>query len=31
MFEDRGIIPKRFNGLDSETKHIYNTNKKKFD
>ena len=34
MFEDRahrGIIPKCFNGLDSETIHPYNINKKKFD
>ena len=31
MFEDRGIIPKGFNDLDSETIHLYNVNKKKFD
>ena len=31
MFEDRGIIPKCFNGLDRETIHPYYTNKKKFD
>ena len=31
MFEDRGIIPKCLNGLDSETIHLYNVNKKKFD
>ena len=31
MFEDIGIIPKCFNGLDSETIHLYNVNKKKFD
>ena len=31
MFEDRGIIPKCSNGLDSETVHLYNVNKKKFD
>ena len=30
MFEDKGIIPKCFNGLDSETIHPYNINKKKF-
>ena len=29
MFEDRGIIPKCFNGLDSETIHLYNVNKKR--
>ena len=28
MFEDRGIIPKCFNGLDSETIHLYNVNKR---
>ena len=31
MLEDRGIIPKCFNGLDSETIHLYNVSKKKFD
>ena len=31
MFEDRGIIPKCFNCLDSKTIHLYNVNKKKFD
>ena len=31
MFEDRGIITKCFNGLDSKTIHLYNVNKKKFD
>ena len=31
MLEDRGIISKCFNGLDSETIHFYNVNKKKFD
>ena len=31
MFEDRGIIPKCFNSLDSETIHLYNVNKKQFD
>ena len=31
MFEDRGIIPKCFNGLESETIHLYIVNKKKFD
>ena len=31
MFEDRWIIPKCFNSLDSETLHLYNINKKKFD
>ena len=31
MFEDRGIIPKCFNGLHSKTIHLYNINKKKFD
>ena len=31
MFEDREIIPKCFNGLDSETIHLYNVNKKKSD
>ena len=31
MFEYRGIIPKCFYGLDSETIHLYNVNKKKFD
>ena len=31
MFEDRGVIPRCFNGLDSETIHLYNVNKKKFD
>ena len=31
MFEDRKIIPKCFNGLDSETIHLYNVNKEKFD
>ena len=31
MFEGRGIIPKCSNGLDSETIHLYNVNKKKFD
>ena len=30
MFEDRGIIPKCFNGLDSETIPLYNVNKNKF-
>ena len=28
MFEDRGIIPKCFNGLDSKTIHLYNINEK---
>ena len=28
MFEDRGIIPKCFNGLDSETIHLYNVIKR---
>ena len=28
---DRGIIPKCFNGKGSETMHLYNVNKKKFD
>ena len=28
MFEDRGIIPKSFNGLDSETIHIFNVKNK---
>ena len=28
MFEDRGIIPKCFNDLDSETTHLHNINKK---
>ena len=27
MFEDRGIIPKCFNGLDSKTVHLYNMKK----
>ena len=31
MFEDRGIVPKCFNGLDSETILLYNVNKRKFD
>ena len=31
MFEDRGIIPRCFNGPDSKTIHLYNVNKKKFD
>ena len=34
MFEDRayrGIIPECFNGLDIETVHLYNVNKKKFE
>ena len=31
MFEDRGIIPKCSNGLHSETIHLYNVNKNKFD
>ena len=31
MFEDRGIIPKCFNGIDSETIQLCNVNKKKFD
>ena len=31
MFEDRGILLKSFNGLDSETIHLYNVNKNKFD
>ena len=31
MFEDRGIIPKCCNGLDSKTIHLYNVNKKRFD
>ena len=31
MFEDRGVIPKCFNGLDSETIHPYKINEKKFD
>ena len=31
MFEDRGIIPKCFNILDSKTIHLYNVNKKKLD
>ena len=29
MFENRGIIPKCFNDLDSEAIHLYNVNKKK--
>ena len=29
MFEDRGIIPKCFNGLDSKALRLYNINKKK--
>ena len=29
MFEDRGIIPKCFNGLNSKTIHLYNINEKK--
>ena len=29
--EDRGIIPKCLNGLDSKTIHPYNIYKKKFD
>ena len=29
MFEDREIIPKCFNGLDSKTIHLYNVSKKK--
>ena len=28
MFEDRRIIPKCFNDLDSETINLYNVNKK---
>ena len=28
MFEDRRIIPKCSNGLDSETIHLYNVNEK---
>ena len=28
MFEDRGIIPKCSNGLDSKTIHLYNVNKR---
>ena len=28
MFEDRGIIPKCFDDLDSETIHLLNVNKK---
>ena len=28
MFEDRGIIPICFNGLNSKTIHLYNINKK---
>ena len=31
MFEDKGIIPRCFNGLNIETIHLYNVNKKKFD
>ena len=31
MFEDRGFIPKCFNGLNSEAIHPYDINKKKFD
>ena len=31
LFEDRGIIPKCFNDLDSETIHLYIVNKTKFD
>ena len=31
MFEDREIITKCFNGLDSKTIHLYYVNKKKFD
>ena len=31
MFEDRRIIPKCLNGRDSETIHLYDVNKKKFD
>ena len=31
MFEDWGIILKCFKGLDSETIHLYNVDKKKFD
>ena len=31
MFEDTGIIPICFNGLDSEKIHLYNVNKKQFD
>ena len=30
MFEDRGIIHKCFNGLDSEKIHLYYVNIKKF-
>ena len=30
MFEDRGIIPKCFNVLDSKTIHLYNVNKKRY-
>ena len=30
MFEDRGIIPKCFNGVDCETIHLYTVGKKKF-
>ena len=29
MFEDREIIPRCFNGLDSKKIHLYNVNKKK--
>ena len=31
MSEDRGILPKCFNGLDSETIHLCNVNKNKFE
>ena len=31
MFEDRRIISKCFNGLDSETIHLFNVNENKFD
>ena len=31
MFEDRRIIPKCFNDLDSETINLYNVNKKTCD
>ena len=31
MFEDRGSIPKCFDGLDNETIHLYNVSKNKFD
>ena len=31
MFEDRGIIPKWFNGLENKTIHLCKVNKKKFD